>query len=272
MRRDAELAVGVAALAAGAGIGVWLWRRHGGARPADAPPSRLTDVVAPRRVRPAAVVLLGPVNLQQMRGELPGVPTFVLTCTGNGHPSCGEQADAWKDAQGRRLPRMRAALKLPEGPLVLRAFSAGGHVVRRLAEHPADRAELAAVQLADATYTTERRGQGAAPIPSLVELARDAADARLVFVATASATPNPSTVTPGLVHPSGAQTLEAIRAELERPVAETVLSGVPEAERAWRAGLALFVDYGARYSHGEHATVLAEQMWRALVAPALKEE
>jgi len=267
------LVVGASALLVGIGAGVAIWRAAGVAKPAEAT-SKRSDTVAPK-AQPAAVVSFGPVNRSQWKiQDPPGLPIHEVTCTGDGHPSCGQIADAWKDAQGRRIPNMRKALKLPPGRLLLRAFSAGGHIVRRLAEHPEDRRDIAGVLLADGTYTTawadQKRGI-AAPIESLVALARDAAAGELLFVSTASATPNPSVEHPGTIYPSGAQTQRAIVAELAKDLsathpelpglsAQVSLFGAPEAG-AW------FLDFGSAYAHGEHVSRLAQPVWAALVEP-----
>ncbi|WP_437601921.1 hypothetical protein WMF28_09945 [Sorangium sp. So ce590] len=120
--------------------------------------SAFREVLAPVAVLlvrscPVAVAWLGPMSAAQVAGaELAGVPVVHRTCTGDGSPSCSQIADSWLDGDGRRLPGCRRALRLPAGPLVLTAFSAGGHIVKRLLADPRDRAEVAAVVLADATY------------------------------------------------------------------------------------------------------------------------
>jgi len=229
---------------------------------APAPPAR-GDAGAPR---PAAVVWFGPVSRAQIAGaSLGNLPLFVRSCTGDGKPSCSAIADSWKDADGRRLPGLRRALRLPAGPLVLAAFSAGGHLVWRLLEHPLDRAEVAGVALADATYTTRWVSQGeAAPIASLVAYAQEVArDPSRLFLATASTAPNKT-------HPTGAQTLEAIvrAAELRPLEALPRLGNVPAPARSWGGGrTVLFLDFAATRSHAEHATDLAPALWGSFVKP-----
>lgn len=253
--------------------------------PPPPPPSR---VEFPRVVRPkpAALIWLGPVNLSQVQGcELAGVPSFNVTCTGDGTPTCGQIAESWtvaegaaaadaadrfRDGAGRRLPGMRRALRLPEGPLVLAAFSAGGSAVKRLVAHPADREEVAAIVLVDGTYTTEwadKRAGLAAPIPSLVEYAKSAARGERLFVATASASPNKN-------HPTGAQTLAAIAAAAELPELKDSAGNrkvLPLGYRrppaiTWQKGDAWGFDFASAYTHGGHATELAAEVWPRLVA------
>lgn len=151
------------------------------------------------------------------------------------------------------------------GPLVLTAFSAGGHTVKRLLADPRDRAEVAAVVLADATYTTEwtdRLQALAAPIRPLVDYAAEAAGGARLLVCTASSAPNKQ-------HPTGAQTLAVIARELGNHVrAETnALPGLPAPERRFSGGGVHLLDYGGRFSHAAHVTALAPQVWAALVRP-----
>mgnify|MGYP002139378610 CR=1 FL=1 len=183
--------------------------------------------------------------------------------------SCAAIADGWRDKDGRRLPGLRKALGLPEGPIALAAFSAGGHLVRRVLEHPADRAEVLAVALADATYTTtwaDPKTRKAAPIEAFVAYAREAGAAGRIFVATASSAPNKQ-------HPNGAEVLAAIAeaagasriaGEGELPVS---VRGLPGARRGWALPGATFLDYGAAFGHDAHATKLAREVWARLVNP-----
>ncbi|WP_438026360.1 hypothetical protein [Sorangium sp. So ce233] len=263
-RHRLEVAVGGVAFATGVLGAVVATRRGQDAPRAAEPPGRTSSVHL--RPRPVAVAWLGPVSAAQVAGaELAGVPVVHRTCTGDGSPSCSQIADGWLDGEGRRLPGCRRALRLPAGPLVLAAFSAGGHIVKRLLANPRDRAEVAAVVLADATYTTEwtDRAQAlAAPIGSLVDYAAEAAGGARLFVATASSAPNKQ-------HPTGAQTLAAVARELGSRVRveEGALAGLPAPERRWKGGGVHLLDYGARYSHAGHATELAPKVWAALVRP-----
>ncbi|WP_437638365.1 hypothetical protein [Sorangium sp. So ce854] len=263
-RHRLEVAVGGVAFATGVIGAVVATRRSQDAPRAAEPPGRTSSVRV--RLRPVAVVWLGPVSAAQVAGaELAGVPVVHRTCTGDGSPSCGQIADGWLDGEGRRLPGCRRALRLPAGPLVLAGFSAGGHIVKRLLADPRDRAEVAAVVLADATYTTEwadRAHALAAPIGSLVDYAAEAAGGARLFVATASSAPNKQ-------HPTGTQTLAAVARELGSRVRveEDALAGLPAPERRWEGGGVHLLDYGARYTHAAHATELAPKVWAALVRP-----
>lgn len=252
-------------------------------RPAPAEPEPSPEPSSPPRwyetsptAPPAALVWSGPANAAQVgSARFPaawGVPTEFETCTGDGSPSCGQIADGWKDQEGRRLPALRRALKLPaSGPLVLAAFSAGGHLIRRVLEDERDRAEIAGVVLADATYTTEwesKKAGRAAPIPSFVLYGRDVLrEPGRLFVATASTWPNKE-------HPSGVQTLEAIARALDLPeVNPGVVRFSKSPDRVWRptsGGLAFF-DFSRTYSHAGHATELAREVWAELVIPHFRQ-
>ena len=221
-------------------------------------------------VSQAPVCWFGPVSRKQARPAVPeGYPLVVLPCTGDGSdggPRCQDHADSMKGSDGRRLAELRRRLKLPPGPIVVAAFSAGGQVIKRLALDPDDRRELAAVYLADATYTTawavQGKQAGLEPITmGFVSFAELALQVGRPFVATASTGANRS-------YPNGAQTLAAIRAEIERRTGRTfedarldpMLEGLRPPVRADRLGTILFVDWGAVYQHGEHATAIAPVM------------
>lgn len=220
---------------------------------------------------PAAVVWTGPINLKQVEGaSIAGVPSFVQSCTGDGNPSCGQIADAWKDAEGRRLPAMRRALKLPDGPLVLAGFSAGGHLIRRVLEDPRDRAEILAVYLADATYTTAWRDKAkglAAPIEAVATYAREAGPAGHLLLATASSAPNKN-------YPNGAQVLIATALEAGASVVrQRAIEGQalePQPERMFAMPGAIFLDFGGKYSHERHATTLSRQVWERYLRPFIE--
>lgn len=201
----------------------------------------------------------GPVNGQQT-GDLRWPGTDVgryLTCTGDGAPSCGQIAEANRDAQGRILPGLLRRMKVVDGDVYGAAFSAGGHVWRRVLASPADRAALRGLMLCDATYTTDRGpDKQALPIDAFVAYAREAhADGR-PFVATASDWPNKD-------HPTGAETLWAIVDELARGGA--TLTDARElfpagAQRAVRWGSVAMADYGLQYRHDEHPSRLAGEV------------
>lgn len=222
------------------------------------------------------VCWFGPVSRQQARPSVPeGHQLAVLGCTGDGSdggPRCQDHADFMKDAAGLRVPALRRRLKLPGGPFVTAAFSAGGQVIKRLALHPEDRHQLAGVYLADATYTTTwkvpAKEAGVDPITEgFVLFAELALETGRPFVATASTGANRS-------YPNGAQTLAAIRAAIEARTgrrfvdasADPMLEGLREPVRADRLGPILFVDFGAAYQHGEHATVVAPVLLPRMLA------
>jgi hypothetical protein len=222
------------------------------------------------------VAWFGPVSKMQIGGSVPpGHALVVLGCTGDGSdggPRCQDRADAWKDASGRRMPTARDKLKIPPGPVIAAAFSAGGQIVKRLALEPADRAELAGVYLADATYTVKWKDKDLAAIDDgithgFVLFALDAIEDGRPLVATASSSPNRGS-------PSGAQTLDAIWRAIEEQsgrrfvdaASDPMLEGLRPPRRAGRIGSVLLVDFGDVYQHGEHATVIAPVMLPRMLA------
>ncbi|AUX43824.1 uncharacterized protein SOCE26_052790 [Sorangium cellulosum] len=255
-----EVVVGATAFLLGVGgtLAARSLLRGAGVSAADA---RRVDAVP--ALAPAALVWLGPVSAAQVAGaDLPGVRTVHLPCTGDGRPSCGGLADGWLDG-GRRLPGLRRALRLPEGPLVLAAFSAGGHIVRRLCADARDRAEIAAVLLCDATYSTTRDAAGRVqPLPEIVAYGREALGGARLLVATASTSPNKT-------YPTGQQTLEAIRDAIAAGEAGEARApaGVPAPEWTWRRGGVVLLGYGGRHTHAAHATALARPLVEHIIRP-----
>ncbi len=223
---------------------------------------------------PSSVLWTGPVSPQQVSGTgLAGVPSFFLPCKGNSSPTCRQLAAGWR-SEGRVLPRLRQELGLPPGRVFVAAFSAGGSAVKELLEHPADRAELAGVHLADATYTTDLDAQGRPlPIGVFATFGRDVlARGDQLFVVTASSNPNPSTERPGVVNPSAAATLAATRAAIASDArwSRRPPKGLPPPGASWSRGRVLLLDYGSSVSHQEHATQLARDVWRLVVTPSFK--
>lgn len=192
---------------------------------------------------------VGPVSAQQTQGAAwPNTKPVHWTCTGDGHPSCADIAALVQ----------RGERQWPADPLWGAAFSAGGHFWRRVLEDPAVRGRLKGLYLADATYTTERRGGAAAPIEGFVLWGLEAFASNKPFYATGSSAPNKT-------HPTGAETLWAIVDELARRGIRwtDVAQEIPGAARAVQAGSLLLIDYGARYAHAAHATEVAPRALRA---------
>ena len=229
-----------------------------------------------------SVLWSGPFAPFQAPGAtIPGAALASLPCKGDGSPSCGQIANAMVDAEGRRLPNLlRSGLIIPEpGPpidsedpdLCLGAFSAGGSLVKRVCLSAADRAAIRVVALADATYAGWLpNGQPEAP-EGFVLYALDALTGPHLVVATASSSPNGQ-------HPNGSQVLEAIKNEVERRSGLAFeeggeLVGVdPQPARVWHLGGVVLADYQGLVTHGQHATVLAPQIWQNVIAPWLAGE
>lgn len=244
---------------------------------------------AKKAVNKKAVVWMGPVGTRDVSGAtVPDAVVKFISCTGDGKPSCGDIAESWTDGKGQKIPGLLQEVKLPSGTklwstaeagddtteLWLGAFSAGGHIVKRVLNNDADRARVHAVLLADATYVASWKDEKAR-VPDIIEgfvkLGVDAERDGRLFVATASSSPNKT-------HPTGAETLAALRKEIEARVgrpfedvtasAATLFPGLKAPVSVHRMNRVVFADFGGQYAHAEHATIVAPVVW-ATVIPAL---
>jgi hypothetical protein len=212
-------------------------------------------------------VWFGPVSTLQARPTVPeGYELHVINCVGDVRENfsrCSDVADRWRDADGRRLPALRKRLSLaPDARPFLAAYSAGGMCVRRLLVDPRDRAEIAGVYLADATYS--ERVNGAPRIvgdplqEALVSFALEAiGDVRPLYVTTSSHVP-------GGGGPSASETAAALRAVIDARASCPLVDAMnddethdldPLAARGYRH--VVFVDFGARRSHAAHVLTIA---------------
>jgi hypothetical protein len=221
--------------------------------------------------RASATVWLGPVNLAQVGASvIPGAPAAAVTCTGDGSPSCSQIAESWSGAGGRKLPSLLAQKGLPAGSVIAAAaFSAGGSILKRLCLNQADRTQLAVVHSADADYESSR-GAGGQPIPTegYVLYAIEAlTDPDKLFVATASSNPNKT-------YGSGIEVLASTRREIERRTGRRFETGgvfpgvTPQPAKLYRLGNVWMAEYPT-IPHGQHATLLAPQVWQGLILPWL---
>lgn len=217
----------------------------------------------------AVTMWCGPVNFAQVGSAFrPGSAKVNVTCTGDGSPSCADIAESARSSLDRILPSLLSAHGAdPSSPVLLGAFSAGGSIAKRICMSPADRSQIQALYLADASYTTDRApGGGPSFIEGYVRFALDCLDGPKTMVATASASPNKS-------WGSGIDVLKATRLEIERRSGrafESVASlpGSPSTPSwAGRLGGVWFGEYEA-VPHGEQATVLAPAIWPAIVNAA----
>jgi hypothetical protein len=228
------------------------------------------------------LIWFGPVFSGQVRGSVPpGHRLHVVNCVGDiapdrngdGRPDfdrCSTTADRWRDVDGRRLPALRKRLGLDVAARpVLAAFSAGGQCVRRLLLDPRDRAEIAGVYLADATYGMWAQ-KGIVAVDelqeALVAMAVECAANSRPFVATASAH------VPGGGGPTASVTLATLQAEMQTAglcfggvLASPVLEGLAPLS-AERSGSVLLVDFGRETSHAGHATKIAPVLLPRILA------
>lgn len=221
------------------------------------------------------VIWAGPVNGAQVPGAtIPGAAQKFLPCTGDGSSGarCGDLAVS---SGGRILPGILSRLGLREdevGDIYLGAFSAGGHIWKRLLMSPEDRARVKGVMLHDAAFET---GTSNNPLPTqgYVEFALDALkDPSKFMLMTASTNANPSVEKKGVYYQSGAETmrstLDAINHRSNYGVQETGLlpEGLPNPTRLWTGGKNLFF---AQYDNVNHVgqAQMAPLFWENLLQP-----
>jgi hypothetical protein len=217
-----------------------------------------------------ATIWLGPVSLQQVSGAtVPDRPATSVTCTGDGSPSCGQIADGWTDASGRKLPALLNLKGLAaEAIIAAAAFSAGGSILKRLCLDPRDRAQLRVVHSADASYEATKGPDGPAPVEGYIRYAQEAlSDPTKLFVATASANPNKT-------FGSGIDVLRSTRLELQRRTG-VIMPQVPTMPgledlpgTVYQMGNVWMAEYPT-IQHAQQATQLAPKIWQALIVPWL---
>jgi hypothetical protein len=133
--------------------------------------------------------------------------------------------------------------------------------VRRLLVDARDRAEIAGVYLADATYSERVNGA-----PRIV--GDELQEALVAFALEAIGDGRPLVVTssshvPGGGGPSASETAAALRGVLASRGAcfdigdGAALAGLPEPAATWTAGSVLFADFAARVSHAAHVLTIA---------------
>lgn len=226
------------------------------------------------------VIWAGPVNAVQVPGATvaDAIQKF-LPCTGDGKAAGGASAQRCGDlavsSGGRILPGILARLGLREdevGDIYLGAFSAGGHIWKRLLMSPEDRARIKGVMLHDAAYET---GTSKSPLPTqgYVEFALDALkDPSKFMLMTASIGANPSTEQKGVYYQSGAETMrstiDAINHRSNYAIQEAGLlpEGLPNPSRLWTAGKNLYFAQYNNVGHGGHAN-MAPLFWENLLQP-----
>jgi hypothetical protein len=156
--------------------------------------------------------------------------------------------------------------------LVLASFSAGHNIVRPLMLDPANRARVDVLYLADSIYGSWKNQEAQTiNVPDgYVDFAIDALDAKKLFVATSSNSPNSP-------FPNGEQSMKALAQAIEsragQPMQEaSALSPeiTPQPVGAGQLGGTLFCDYGGLVTHPEHATKLAPQFFQKVVSPWLE--
>lgn len=220
------------------------------------------------------VLWAGPINESQAREATISSDArrhfFVCTGDGSSPPRCSDLAT---HKNGRILPSLLSRIGLTEesvGDIYLGAFSAGGHLWKRLLDVDADRSRISGVMLHDAAYET-----GAPKDPKFVEgyvkYGLDALnDPTKFMLMTASTSPNVPKA--GQVYQSGADTMRATIEEIERRsgrrLAEggSLPAGVPVASRLWSNGKNIWL---AQYNDIGHMGLAgnASTYWNQLLKP-----
>jgi len=205
------------------------------------------------------VVWFGPVASYQVHA--PASDVFVQCVGAQGAPICEDLADA-----PGGLTQLLAKRGVPaDQPIVLRAFSAGGHALKRYLRDPAARDRTVAVVLSDASF---EKAHGAFD-EGFVAYGSEAANEvpGRIFVATASSSGNPQGVT-------DSESLEVLRQKIEERTGKAfapalVLWASKSPVKAWLLGRAMLLDFGGAYTHAEQATVLAAPLYENVVRPWL---
>lgn len=223
-----------------------------------------------------ATVWLGPVNLSMVTGAtVPGKPAASVNCCGAPDPkcpplTCPDLAQMYLDPSGRRLPKLLQRNGLPEDSMIAAgAFSAGGSILKRLCLKAEDRDQIRVCHSADADYEATQGPNGPIYTEGYVLYALEALSSPVkMFVATASANPNKT-------FGSGIQVITSTRKEIEwrsGKAFELVPGGIPgvtqKPAQLWRLGNVWIAEY-PDIPHGQHATLLAPQVWKGLILPWL---
>lgn len=225
---------------------------------------------------PDLVIWAGPVNGSQVPGAtVPGAVQKFIPCTGDGKPpapKCGNLATL---SGGRVLPGILARLNLSEasvGKIYLGAFSAGGHIWKRLLMSQEDRARITGVMLHDAAYEAFP-SKNPQPVQGFVEFGVDASkDPSKFLLMTASVGQNPSVEKPGVVYQSGAETMRATIAAINLRTggaiqeAGALAEGLPTPTRLWTCGKNMVFAQYDNVGHGGQAN-MAPVFWKSLLQP-----
>jgi hypothetical protein len=236
-------------------FGLYLLLQKQGA-PAPLPPTPGAPGAKPDATATPRVVWFGPVASAQVHGAPADV--FIQCVGAAGAPICEDMA------KSTSLATLLASKGIPEGQrVILRGFSAGGDAIKSFLHDRAARDRSAAVVLSDATY--QKHGDDEGYIAYGTEAAQGLPGR--IFVATASAGGSSRGI-------SDSESMDALRQAIE---ARTGMSfraiEAPWAPKpplkAWQLGNTVLLDFGAAFTHGEHATVLAVPLFSNVVKPML---
>ena len=219
------------------------------------------------------VFFAGPVIVNQHFREIDwyGRDVRIVPIAGAGSSHFSNLAEQLRDREGRILPNLVAkyAKGISVDKIALAAYSAGHGLLNKVADNDADRAELSAMMLSDATFNAFNTG----PKRGYVKMGLDAARGDALFVSTTANTSNGT-------HMTGRDSWELVWREVhqegggrEREVGPR--EPAPSASGGWHRMGSLFYwgDYysaaaGNDLSHEAHHNV-APFIWQAYLAPYL---
>lgn len=218
------------------------------------------------------VFFAGPVLIKQAFRQIDwyGRDVRIIPIAGAGSSHFSNLAEQLRDSSGRILPNLlaRYAKGISVDKIAMAAYSAGHGLLNKVADVDADRVNLSAMVLSDATFNAFNTG----PKAGYVKMGLDAAHGDALFVSTTANTSDGS-------HMTGRDSWELVWREVhlqgggrEREVGPR--EPAPQASGGWhRMGSLLYWgDYyspaGSDLTHGQHHDV-APLIWQAYLAPYL---
>jgi len=223
------------------------------------------------------VFFAGPVVLSDAFKHIDwrGRDVRIVPVVGAGSDYFSALADSLRDSSGRMLPGLiaRYAPGVVPDKVALAAFSAGHGLLNKLANNDADRAEIMALMLSDATFS----GVSDPPKPGYVKFGVEAARGKKLCVSTTTH------ITPGTYLSGRDSWLKVWNAVAQQSgsIATKVAPAAPVPTPSggfWRLGDSLYWgDYtqpgsapntGNDLTHEEH-NYLAAALWQAYLAPWL---
>jgi hypothetical protein len=195
----------------------------------------------------------------------------IVPIVGSGSTYFSQLAEQLRDSNGRILPNLvrKYAPGVAVDKIVLAAFSAGHGLLNKITDNDADRADVDAMILSDATFS----GFSDPPKPGYVKFGVDAAHGRKLMVSTTADTSDGTYLT-------GRASFALVWNEVQRRTGSRPAQVSPKAGVLmpsggwWRLGSAMYwgvYSHGTTsdIGHGDHDTLLAAAVWQTYLAPWL---